>query len=165
MYLSFAVNYRIFLLDFDQIAPISTSEFLSLSYNKTTFNNYKNYLRNTNNFSNWYEQQKLLNTNYNFYLPELAEYIKEIGFIKNNNTTFYYLKTEEARNVSSLLDHIKDITYTSKNKKYHKIHLDSLFQLLAGKLFTKNQPKLFIKLQEYQVLLLDRLRLKAEQLL
>lgn len=128
-------------INIGQIAPSSTSDFLSLSYKKNTLNNYKNYLKNNNNFSNWNETKKTLNSDYNFYLPELAGYINEIGFFTNNNITFYYLETEEPYNVSSILEHIKDTsgTYVSERKKYYKIHIDSLFQLLAGKLFTEKR--------------------------
>ena len=91
-----------------KIAPLYTSEFLSLSYKKTTFNNYKTYLKNNNNFNNWDSIYKVLNTDYNFNLSELADYINEIGFFTSSNATFYYLKTEEAYNVSSLLNFIND---------------------------------------------------------
>tara|TARA_Y100000385_G_scaffold150220_2_gene155733 strand:+ start:1697 stop:2986 length:1290 start_codon:yes stop_codon:yes gene_type:complete len=129
----------------DKIAPLSTSEFLSLLYKKTTFNNYKTYLKNNNNFNNWDSIYKDLNSDYNFNLSELANYIKEIGFFTTNNTTYYYLKTKEPHNVSSILNYINDSneTYISEKRRYYKIHLDNLFQLLADKLFTKNNNYYF----------------------
>ena len=124
----------------DKIAPLSTSEFLSMSYKKTTFNNYKTYLKNNNNFNNWDSIYKMLNSDYNFNLSELANYIKEVGFFTTNNTTYYYLKTNEPHNVSSILNHINDSTetYITEKRNYYKTNLDNLFQLLADKLFTEN---------------------------
>ena len=124
----------------DKIAPLSTSEFLSLSYKKTTFNNYKTYLKNNNNFNNWDSIYKMLNSDYNFNLSELANYIKEVGFFTTNNTTYYYLKTDEPHNVSSILNYINDSTetYIDEKRSYYKINLDNIFQLLADKLFTEN---------------------------
>ena len=100
-----------------KIAPLSTSEFLSLSYKKTTLNNYKTYLKNTNNFNHWDSICKVLNADYDFNLSELADYINEIGFFTTSNTTFYYLKTEEAYNVSSLLNFINDSSGTYISEK------------------------------------------------
>ena len=133
-----------------KIAPLSTSEFLSLSYKKITFNNYKTYLKNTNNFSNWDSIYKVLNSDYNFNLSELADYINEIGFFTTSNTTFYYLKTEEAYNVYSLLNFINDSTetYISEKKNYYKMHSGNLFQLLADKLFTENK-NYYITTEDY----------------
>ena len=124
----------------DKIAPLSTSEFLSMSYKKTTFNNYKTYLKNNNNFNNWDSIYKMLNSDYNFNLSELANYIKEVGFFTTNNTTYYYLKTDEPHNVSSILNYINDSTetYITEKRNYYKTNLDNLFQLLADKLFTEN---------------------------
>jgi len=124
----------------DKIAPLSTSEFLSLSYKKTTFYNYKTYLKNNNNFTNWDSIYKILNSDYNFNLSELANYIKEVGFFTTNNTTYYYLKTNEPHNVSSILNYINDSTgtYITEKRSYYRINLDNIFQLLAGKLFTEN---------------------------
>ena len=124
----------------DKIAPLSTSEFLSMSYKKTTFNNYKTYLKNNNNFNNWDSIYKMLNSDYNFNLSELANYIKEVGFFTTNNTTYYYLKTNEPHNISSILNHINDSTetYITEKRNYYKTNLDNLFQLLADKLFTEN---------------------------
>ena len=58
-----------------------------------------------------------------------------------NNTTYYYLKTEEAYNVSSLLNLINDSTetYISEKRSYYKIHFKTLFQQLSGKLFLANK--------------------------
>ena len=124
----------------DKIAPLSTSEFLSMSYKKITFNNYKTYLKNNNNFNNWDSIYKMLNSDYNFNLSELANYIKEVGFFTTNNTTYYYLKTNEPHNISSILNHINDSTetYITEKRNYYKTNLDNLFQLLADKLFTEN---------------------------
>ena len=132
-------------ISIDKISPISTSEFLSLSYKKNTFNNYKTYLKNNNNFDIWDSIYKDLNSDYNFNLSELANYIKEIGFFTTNNTTYYYLKTNEPHNVSSILNYINDSTetYISEKRSYYKIQLDNLFQLLADKLFTKNNNYYF----------------------
>jgi hypothetical protein len=82
----------------------------------------------------------MLNSDYNFNLSELANYIKEVGFFTTNNTTYYYLKTNEPHNVSSILNHINDSTetYITEKRNYYKTNLDNLFQLLADKLFTEN---------------------------
>ena len=139
-----------------KIAPLSTSEFLSLSYKKTTLNNYKTYLKNTNNFNHWDSICKVLNADYDFNLSELADYINEIGFFTTSNTTFYYLKTEEAYNVSSLLNFINDSsgTYISEKQNYYKIYSDNIFQLLAGKLFTENK-NYYITTEDYFIFASD----------
>jgi hypothetical protein len=98
----------------------------------------------------------VLNTDYNFNLSELANYINEIGFFTSSNATFYYLKTEEAYNVSSLLNFINDSsgTYISEKQNYYKIYSDNLFQLLAGKLFTENK-NYYITTEDYFIFASD----------
>jgi hypothetical protein len=112
-----------------------------MSYKKTTFNNYKNYLKNNNNLSNWESNVKSLNENNDFNLYELAGYINEVGFFTTNISTYYYLKTDEPHNASSILFSITDSTetYISEKNSYYKIHTVNLFQLLADKLFTENK--------------------------
>jgi hypothetical protein len=124
-----------------EIAPYSTIEFLSVNYKASTLNNYKTYLKNNNQFQEWDSINKSLKTDFNFNVSELATYINEIGSFTSNTSTFYYLKSEEAYNVVSLLNFIMDsITpQISKRLLYYKINTDNLFHLLAGNLFTESK--------------------------
>jgi len=125
----------------DEIAPYTTTDFLSLSYNKTTLNNYKTYLKNNHQLHEWDSVSNSFKTDYDFNILELSSYINEIGSFTCNTSTFYYLKSEEAYNVASLLNLIMDSITPQITKRllFYKINIDNLFQLLAGKLFTENK--------------------------
>ena len=124
-----------------EIAPYSTIEFLSVNYKASTLNNYKTYLKNNNQFQEWDSINKSLKTDFNFNVSELATYINEIGSLTSNTSTFYYLKSEEAYNVVSLLNFIMDSInpQISKRLLYYKINTDNLFHLLGGNLFTESK--------------------------
>ena len=125
----------------DEIAPYTTTDFLSLSYNKTTLNNYKTYLKNNNKLHEWDSVSNSFKTAYDFNILELSSYITEIGSFTCNTSTFYYLKSEEAYNVVILLNLIMDSITPQITKRllFYKINTDNIFQLLAGELFTENK--------------------------
>ena len=86
----------------------------------------------------------------NFNILELATYIKEIGSFRSNTSVCYYIKSDEAYNVVSLLNLIED-SITPQIKKrhlYYKINTDNLFQLLAGDIFTENKSYYLYSLLE-----------------
>ena len=128
-------------INIGKIIPHTTSEFLNLCYSKKTLNNYKAYLKNNSKFQEWDSLNTLLKTNLNFNILELATHIKEIGSFRSNTSVCYYIKSDEAYNVASLLNLIEDsITLQIKKRHlYYKINTDNLFQLLAGDIFTENK--------------------------
>ena len=137
-------------INIGEIIPHTTSEFLNLSYSKKTLNEYKAHLKNNNKFQEWDSLNTLLKTNLNFNILELATYIKEIGSFKSNTSVCYYIKSDEAYNVVSLLNLIEDsITpLITKRHLYYKINTDNLFQLLAGDIFTENKSY-YLNLGDY----------------
>ena len=119
----------------DEILPYHTSEFLSVSYNNTTLNNYKNYLKNNLNFKKWDSLNNSLLTLYNFNIIEFSSYLNEIGYFKKDNLTYYYLKSEEPYNIESLLNLIED---SISNNYCKKVNSNHLFPLLISEIFFKD---------------------------
>ena len=124
-----------------EIAPYTTTDLLSLTYNKNTLNNYKTYLKNNNQFQEWDSVSNSLKADFDFNISELTDYINEIGSFTCNTSTFYYIKSDEAYNVVSLLNLMTDSITPQITKRllYYKINTDNLFQLLAGNLFTESK--------------------------
>ena len=137
-------------INIGKIIPHTTSEFLNLRYSKKTLNNYKAYLKNNNKFQEWDSLNTSLKTNLNFNISELATYIKEIGSFRSNTSICYYIKSDEAYNVVSLLNLIEDSITPQiiKRHLYYKINTDNLFQLLAGDIFTENKSY-YLNLGDY----------------
>ncbi|MBT3417313.1 MAG: hypothetical protein HN427_00910 [Flavobacteriales bacterium] len=135
-----------------EIAPYTTTDLLSLTYNKNTLKNYKTYLKNNNQFQEWDSVSNSLKTDFNFNISELTSYINEIGSFTCNTSAFYYLKSDEAYNVVSLLNLMMDSITPQIIKRllYYKINTDNLFQLLAGDLFTENKDY-YINMGDYFV--------------
>ncbi len=140
----------------DEILPYYTSEYLSISYNNSTLNNYKNYLKNTINFNNWDSLNKNLETLYNFNIIEFSSYLEEIGLFKLDSLTYFYLKSDEPYNIESLLNLIDDSISNNYCKKVSSHHL---FPLLLSEIFLKD-VSYYINIGEYFIFSSDSVHLR-----
>tara|TARA_B100000683_G_scaffold212138_1_gene206969 strand:- start:1515 stop:2759 length:1245 start_codon:yes stop_codon:yes gene_type:complete len=140
-------NQKTHPITIGEISPYNTTEFLSISYNNSTLNNYKNYLKNNQNFNKWDSLNNALLTQHNFSMIEFSSYLNEIGYFKKDNLTYYYLKSEEPYNIASLLNLIED---SISNNYCKKISSNHLFPLLISEIFLedlcyyKNNEEYFI---------------------
>tara|TARA_B100000683_G_scaffold157886_1_gene152375 strand:+ start:6086 stop:7324 length:1239 start_codon:yes stop_codon:yes gene_type:complete len=141
----------------DEILPYYTSEFLSISYNNTTLNNYKKYLKNIRNFNQWDSINNSLVTLYNFNIMEFSSYINEIGYFKLDSVTYFYLKSEEPYNIQSLLNIIED---SISNNYCKKVSANHLFKLLLSEIFLQN-VSYYTTNREYFIFSSDSIHLKG----
>ena len=140
----------------DEIAPYNTSEFLSVSYNNSTLNNYKNYLKSNQNFNKWDSLNNSLLTINNFNMIEFSSYLNEIGYFKIDNLTYYYLKSEEPYNIESLLHLIED---SISNNYCKKVSSNHLFPLMISEIFLQDLSY-YKNIGEYFIFSSDSVHLK-----
>ena len=140
----------------DEILPFYTSELLSFSYNNTTLNNYKNFLKNTQNFNQWDSINKAMITLYNFNIMEFSSYLNEIGYFNLDSITYFYLKSEEPYNIQSLLNIIED---SISNNYCKKVSDNQVFTLLLSEIFLQN-VSYYTTNREYFIFSSDSIHLK-----
>lgn len=140
----------------DEILPYYTSEFLSVSYNNTTLNNYKNFLKNTRNFNKWDSINKSMITLYNFNIIEFSSYLNEIGYFNLDSITYFYLKSDEPYNIQSLLNILED---SISNNYCKKVISNQVFTLLLSEIFLQN-VNYYTTNREYFIFSSDSIHLK-----
>jgi len=151
-YINILKNQKTQEIIIGNIAPYTTKEFLSLTYSKKTQKNYKTYLKNNKKFQEWDSLNTTLKTKFDFNINELSSFTNEIGSFRCNTSICYYLKSDEAYNISSLLLLTNDSVSSLKKEELtiYKTYTDNLFQLLAGDLFTENKDY-YINMGDYFV--------------
>ena len=92
-YINILRNQQKHSINIGEIAPNTTSDFVSITYNINTLNNYKKYLKNRNKLQNWDSINNYLKNNYSFNVNELIKYTKEVGKFTSNKNTFYYINS------------------------------------------------------------------------
>lgn len=149
-FISILRNQKTHTVNIGEVIPNTVSEFISLSYTKETLNNYKKYLLNQNNASNWDSVNYYLNNHHRFNIEEFSEFISEIGTFKISSNYFFYIHSKESYNTSSLLSYLEDsIIEIDSTKRIYKLITPNLSELFIGDFFKTHNNSYYISINNY----------------